>query len=191
MKILMLFSDGFEEIETAAPADLLRRAGVSVELCSITGQNTLTGSHGIRFLSDTVLPDTVDAETAAKIAERYDGVILPGGQPNASTMQKDERVICIVKSFYAKGKLTAAICAAPCVFEKAEILEGKRATSYPECIDPASCAEYVQERVVCDGTVITSRGAGTAIDFGLEILRGIGLSEQAETIRTQILYERG
>lgn len=176
MKILMLFSDGFEEIETAAPADLLRRAGVSVELCSITGQNTLTGSHGIRFLSDTVLPDTVDAETAAKIAERYDGVILPGGQPNASTMQKDERVICIVKSFYAKGKLTAAICAAPCVFEKAGILEGKRATSYPECIDPASCAEYVQERVVCDGTVITSRGAGTAIDFGLEILRGIGLS---------------
>ena len=113
------------------------------------------------------MPDTVDAETAAKIAERYDGVILPGGQPNASTMQKDERVICIVKSFYAKGKLTAAICAAPCVFEKAGILEGKRATSYP------------------------SRGAGTAIDFGLEILRGIGLSEQAETIRTQILYERG
>ncbi len=188
MKILMLFSDGFEEIETAAPADLLRRAGVSVELCSITGQNTLTGSRGIRFLSDTVLPDTVDAETAAKIAERYDGVILPGGQPNASTLQKDERVIYIVKSFYAKGKLIAAICAAPCVFEKAGILEGKRATSYPECIDPASCAEYVQERVVRDGTVITSRGAGTAIDFGLEILRGLGLSEQAETIRTQILY---
>ena len=188
MKMLMLMSDGFEEIEAAAPADLLRRGGVSVELCSITGETVLNGSRGIRFLSDTVLPAEIDAESASALAETYDGVILPGGQPNAGTLRDDNRVIRIVKAFSAKGKLTAAICAAPCVFEKAGILEGKKATSYPDCIDPASCAEYTQDRVVRDGSVITSRGAGTAIDFGLEILRGLGLSQQAETVRAQILY---
>ncbi|MFR1517338.1 MAG: DJ-1 family glyoxalase III [Clostridia bacterium] len=187
MKLFMLLSDGFEEIEAAAPADLLRRAGVSVEICSITGRNTVNGARGIRFLSDSVLPETIDSEGAAKISEIYDGVILPGGQPNAGTLRDDERVIRIVKAFYQKGKITAAICAAPCIFEKAGILKGKKATSYPDCIDPASCAEYTQDRVVRDGTVITSRSAGTAIDFGLEILRGLGLSEEAESVRAQIL----
>ena len=74
------------------------------------------------------------------------------------------------------------------MFERAGILTDKKATSYPGCIDPASCAEYRQDRVVRDGTVITSRAAGTAIDFGLEILRGLGLAEQAESVRAQILY---
>lgn len=188
MKLLMLISDGFEEIETAAPADLLRRAGVCVEVCSITGQSIVKGSRGISFLSDTLLPESVGEAAAAALAEQYDGVILPGGQPNAGTLRDDGRVLRIVNAFYKQQKITAAICAAPCVFEKAGLLTGRRATSYPGCIDPTSCGEYLSDRVVRDGSLITSRGAGTAIDFSLEILRALGLPEQAETVCAQILY---
>lgn len=188
MKMLMLFSDGFEEIEAAAPIDLLRRAGVSVETCSITENSTLTGAHGIPFGADSVLPQEIDTAKVEALAASYDGLLLPGGQPNAGTLCGDTRVLQIVQAFFAADKITAAICAAPCVFERAGILTDKKATSYPGCIDPASCAEYRQDRVVRDGTVITSRAAGTAIDFGLEILRGLGLAEQAESVRAQILY---
>ena len=83
MKMLMLFSDGFEEIEAAAPVDLLRRAGVSVETCSITENSTLTGAHGIPFGSDSILPPEIDAPKAEALAAAYDGLLLPGGQPNA------------------------------------------------------------------------------------------------------------
>lgn len=188
MKMLMLISDGFEEIEAAAPIDLLRRAGVSVTVCSTTGRKTLTGAHEIQLLAEEVLPAAIGGNDAAQLASSYDGVILPGGQPNASTLRDDERVIAIVKAFSAAGKITAAICAAPCVLEKAGILQGKRATSFPGCIDPASCASYEETRAVRDGTVITSRSAGTAIDFGIEILRGLGLSDQADAVRSAILY---
>ena len=184
----MLLSNGFEEVEAAAPADLLIRGGVSVEMCSITGNSVLTGAHQMKYLADTVLPDDVTEQDAASLAAIYDGVILPGGQPNAGTLRDDERVGHIVRAFYEAEKITAAICAAPCVFEKAGMLKNRKATSYPECVDPASCGMYTQDRVVRDGTVITSRSAGTALDFGFEILCALGLADTAETIRSQILY---
>ena len=78
MKMLMLFSDGFEEIEAAAPIDLLRRAGVSVETCSITENSTLTGAHGIPFGADSVLPQELGTAKAEALAASYDGLLLPG-----------------------------------------------------------------------------------------------------------------
>ena len=93
MKMLMLFSDGFEEIEAAAPIDLLRRAGVSVETCSITENSTLTGAHGIPFGADSVLPQELGTAKAEALAASYDGLLLPGGQPNAGTLCGDTRVL--------------------------------------------------------------------------------------------------
>lgn len=146
-----------------------------METCSITENSTLTGAHGIPFGADSVLPQELDTAKAEALAASYDGLLLPGGQPNAGTLCGDTRVLQIVQAFFAADKITAAICAAPCVFERAGILTDKKATSYPGCIDPASCAEYRQDRVVRDGTVITSRAAGTAIDFGLEICGDLAL----------------
>lgn len=188
MKMLMLMSNGFEEVEAAAPVDILRRAGVSVDMCSITGNEEIEGSHSIRFITDTVLMNVITENDASEIAETYDGVILPGGQPNAGTLRDDERVNRIVRAFYDKGKITAAICASPCVFEKLGILKGRRATSYPGCVEPDSCGEYTNERAVRDGKIITGRSAGTAIDFGLEILRGLGLSGEADKVKDAIIY---
>ena len=100
----------------------------------------------------------------------------------------DMRVNEIVMAFYNKSKVIAAICASPCTFEKLGLLEGRKATSYPGCINPDSCGEYTQEPAVRDGNVITGRSAGAAIDFGFEILKGLGLESEAETVKAQIIY---
>ena len=188
MKMMVLLSNGFEEVEAVAPVDILKRAGVAVDIYSTTGHDILKGAHNIDFIADEILPDNMNDNDYDKISKDYDGVILPGGLPNAHNLRDDMRVNEIVMAFYNKSKVIAAICASPCTFEKLGLLEGRKATSYPGCINPNSCGEYTQEPAVRDGNVITGRSAGAAIDFGFEILKGLGLESEAETVKAQIIY---
>ena len=188
MKMMVLLSNGFEEVEAVAPVDILKRAGVAVDIYSTTGHDILKGAHNIDFIADEILPDNMNDNDYDKISKDYDGVILPGGLPNAHNLRDDMRVNEIVMAFYNKSKVIAAICASPCTFEKLGLLEGRKATSYPDCINPDSCGEYTQEPAVRDGNVITGRSAGAAIDFGFEILKGLGLESEAETVKAQIIY---
>lgn len=188
MKMMVLLSNGFEEVEAVAPVDILKRAGVAVDIYSTTGNDILKGAHNIDFIADEILPDNMNDNDYDKISKDYDGVILPGGLPNAHNLRDDMRVNEIVMAFYNKSKVIAAICASPCTFEKLGLLEGRKATSYPGCINPDSCGEYTQEPAVRDGNVITGRSAGAAIDFGFEILKGLGLESEAETVKAQIIY---
>lgn len=188
MKMMVLLSNGFEEVEAVAPVDILKRAGVVVDIYSTTGHDILKGAHNIDFIADKILPDNMNDNDCDIISKDYDGVILPGGLPNAHNLRDDIRVNDIVMAFYNKSKMVAAICASPCTFEKLGLLEGKKATSYPGCINPDSCGEYTQEPAVRDGNVITGRSAGAAIDFGFEILKGLGLESEAETVKAQIIY---
>ncbi len=181
MNILMLISNGFEEVEALTVVDLLRRGGVKVNMCSMTGDSVLHGSHGIDVIANSVWKnDEFDFD-------EYDGVVLPGGLPNAHTLRDDERVIDIVKHFALQNKITAAICAAPCVLERAGLLKGKEATSYPGCIDEKQCNYQEIPTVVCDN-VVTSRGVGTAIDFALSLLRVLKGPDVAADISEAILY---
>lgn len=188
MKMMVLLSNGFEEVEAVTPVDILKRAGVAVDIYSTTGHDILKGAHNIDFIADEILPDNMNDNDYDKISKDYDGVILPGGLPNAHNLRDDMRVNEIVMAFYNKSKVIAAICASPCTFEKLGLLEGRKATSYPGCINPDSCGEYTQEPAVRDGNVITGRSAGAAIDFGFEILKGLGLESEAETVKAQIIY---
>lgn len=188
MKMMVLLSNGFEEVEAVAPVDILKRAGVAVDIYSITGGDILKGAHNIDFLADKILPNDMKNGDYDSISEDYDGVILPGGLPNAHNLRDDIRVNEIVMAFYNKSKVIAAICASPCTFEKLGLLEGKKATSYPGCINPKSCGEYTQDVAVRDGNIITGRSAGAALDFGFEILKGLGLEKEAETVKSQIIY---
>lgn len=188
MKMMVLLSNGFEEVEAVAPVDILKRAGVAVDIYSTTGHDVLKGAHNIDFIADEILPDNMNDNDYDKISKDYDGVILPGGLPNAHNLRDDMRVNEIVMAFYNKSKVIAAICASPCTFEKLGLLEGRKATSYPGCINPDSCGEYTQEPAVRDGNVITGRSAGAAIDFRFEILKGLGLESEAETVKAQIIY---
>lgn len=189
MKVLMLVSDGFEEVEALTVVDMLRRGGVTVDIWSITGSRTLVGSHQIVVEADGVLPAKGEGGFC-DLEQVYDALVLPGGLPNSHTLRDDERVRELARTFYRANKLVSAICAAPCVLEAAGLLEGRAATSYPGCLDENRC-KYRQESVVCSGRIVTSRGVGTALPFAFALLEELGLPEEAKQLRKSVLYLGG
>lgn len=181
-RMLMLVSNGFEEIEAIGTVDILRRCGVSVTVCSITGSLTVTSSRNITVVCDSVLEDgLIDVN-------QWDGVILPGGQPNADTLRDTPEVIALVRAFYRADKLCCAICAAPIVLEKAGLLEGKQVTSYPDCLADESRCIFTGAPVVIDDHLITGRGPGVTCDFAFAISDALGLSERCAEVRRAMLF---
>lgn len=179
-KAVMLFAEGFEEVEALMTADLLMRGGVQVQLVSITEEMTVTGSHGIRTGMDTTI-DKVDLK-------EQDAVIIPGGMPGTINLGESDAVAEVLKEMNRQGKLVGAICAAPSVLGKCGILEGKKATCYPGYEEKMTGAEFVNEMVVVDGNVVTSRGLGTSMEFGFGILELLISKEKAEEVRKQIVF---
>jgi 4-methyl-5(b-hydroxyethyl)-thiazole monophosphate biosynthesis len=159
MRVLVPLAEGFEEIEAVTIVDVLRRASIEVVTAALA-RNPVRGSHGIAVSADARLDDV--------LGEEFDAVVLPGGMPGSRTLRDDERVLRIVRGLHARNKLVAAVCAAPIVLEAAGVLSGKRATSYPGNELPS--ARYVEERVVVDGELVTSRGPGTALEFALALV---------------------
>ena len=162
MKIAILLANGFEEIEALSPVDLLRRAGLSIDLIGI-GEKTVTGSHGIKISADIV---SDDADINA-----YDAVILPGGMPGTLNLDKSEFTEKIIDSIIAKGGRIAAICAAPLILGRRHLLEGKRATCYPGFEEELLGAIITGESVVTDGLITTAKGMGVALEFAKELVR--------------------
>jgi len=139
----------------------------------------MTSARMVKVIPDTVI-DSVKAED-------FDMIVLPGGQPGSDNLNADPRVRELVIGFSRKGKLTGAICAAPIVLASAGVLRGKRATSYPSYKDKLGGAVYEEKSVVTDGTVLTSRGAGTALNFGLAIVERLVNKEKAQKIKESML----
>jgi 4-methyl-5(b-hydroxyethyl)-thiazole monophosphate biosynthesis len=173
---LVLLAEGFEELEAIAIVDVLRRVGVKVMLAGL-GKGPVKSVHDVTIATDGVI-DEVDAAG-------FDAIVLPGGTPGAKRLREDGRVLALVKSFYQAGKWTCAVCAAPTVLEAAGVLAGKRATSYPG--NPLPSANYVEDRVVVDGNLITSRGPGTAVDFALAIAERLAGPKPAAEQRSAML----
>lgn len=179
-KALILFADGMEECEGLIVVDLLRRAHVEVDIVSITDQEVITSSHGIRLYCDTLI-DHVDFS-------QYDMLILPGGMPGTTNLKENNVVREQIRQFNESGRKVAAICAAPSVFADVGILEGKRATVHPNFRDDMQGAELVNEEVVIDGNITTSWGLGGAIPFGLELARQLTDADTVNKIRSAIGY---
>jgi 4-methyl-5(b-hydroxyethyl)-thiazole monophosphate biosynthesis len=174
--ITVLF-DGFEEIEAVTIIDLLRRAEIKV---TTLGLNSLEarGGRDIRVKADMLFDD---------FNGPFDAIVLPGG-PGTGNLAASEKLLCLIRSAHASGKICAAICAAPTVLAKAGILEGKTATCYPGCEAQMQGAEVVEDDVVTDDNIITSRAVGTAIPFALEIIEEMMGEEIAKKIGTATLY---
>jgi 4-methyl-5(b-hydroxyethyl)-thiazole monophosphate biosynthesis len=175
-RVLIPLANGCEELEAVTLIDLLRRAGAEVVVAALQGR-AAAGAHGIGIAADA----TLDAVAAAE----FDLVVLPGGEPGATHLKEDPRVIALVKRHAAAGKWVAAICAAPKVLAAAGLLDGKLATSYPGYIDdhPAPGMRFVTQPVVVDGHIVTSRGPGTAMEFALvliELLLGRSARDKVE-----------
>ncbi|MCI7491628.1 MAG: DJ-1/PfpI family protein [Lachnobacterium sp.] len=180
-KIGIFMADGCEEIEGLTVVDIVRRAGMEIETISITDKAEVTSSHKVTFKTDTTKADA-DFDS-------YDGIVLPGGMPGTLNLGADETVDRVIREFAAQGKLVSAICAAPSVLGQAGLLEGKKATCHPGFEDKLLGATWLEEPVVVDGNVITSRGMGTAIAFALEIVRYFADDESVEKIKTGLVYQ--
>lgn len=168
-RVLCLLAPGFEEIETVTPIDLLRRAGAEVVTVSLNGRREVTGRSGI----------TVHADSLDFPHQDFDLFLLPGG-PGVQALRADGRAAKLAASYFATGKLVAAICAAPGILQDAGLLEGRRFTAHSSLHAELPSA-LGAERVVEDGNLITSRGAGTALDFGLALVRRMfGPEKEAE-----------
>jgi protein deglycase len=175
---LVLLADGFEEIEAVTIIDVLRRGEVEVTTASLGGAR-VTGSHQISLEADALL--------AAVSVESFDALVLPGG-PAAKTLREDARAQATIKRAAAAGKVLAAVCAGPTALEAAGALVGKRATSYPGNALPS--ARQVEESVVIDGNVITSRGPGTTMAFALALLEQLRGLQIANATAERLLFTR-
>jgi len=162
-RVLVPLATGSEELEAVTLIDLLRRAQIEVVSAGLTS-GPVKCSRGTVLIPDVTLDEALHQD--------FDMIVLPGGQPGAAHLEQDGRVIALLKKMAAAGKYTAAICAAPKVLAVAGLLDDKRFTSYPKAVD---LTEFPRARpesraVVRDGTVLTSRGPGTAMDFALELI---------------------
>lgn len=167
---LVILGDNFEEIEALTPVDILRRAEVDVTLASRTGSLEVTGRSGIKVLAECLLGD-------AKAAGPFDLVVLPGG-PGTGVLRADSRVIEIVREQATAGRWIGAICAAPVVLKDAGILKGKRITGHFSILEELPNI-LEKEEVVIDGNLITSRGAGTSVQFALALVEKLCGYEKA------------
>jgi len=166
-KIAVFLAEGFEEGEALFVVDILRRAGFQCNSVSIN-EKMVKGCHGIEVLTDKIISDEI---------KEYDMIVLPGGLPGATNLRDDERVIELVKYFdKAPEKFVAAICAAPMILEKAGIIKGRTVTSYPgeEYTTLLKDANYVEDIVVVDDHLITSRGPASTLPFAYTLVDALG-----------------
>jgi 4-methyl-5(b-hydroxyethyl)-thiazole monophosphate biosynthesis len=179
-RVLCLLIDGFEELETVAPIDLLRRAGAQVTIASVRGEPWVTGRCQMVLKADLPL-----AEVVAAVAD-FNLLLIPGG-PGVSALRSDGQAARLAREFHARGLPVAAICAAPTVLADAGLLSGKRYTAHGS-VKGELPAVIENAPVVEDGLVITSRGAGTSIEFGLALVGRLFGPEKARAIAQSISW---
>lgn len=180
-KVMVMLSPGFEEGETVEILDVLRRGGFSVDSVSIAGEY-VPGAHKITLKADKVLPKDT------KAFKDYDMIVLPGGWTGVDNMIADQRVLDLVRHYNTSGKWVAAMCAAPNVLAKADVIKGKTITAYPgKKTEPFyTGAKYVRDTVVIDGRMVTSRGPGTALPFAFALVDVLG--GDSDFIKGRFLY---
>ena len=179
-KIAIFFGEGFEEIEALTVVDLCRRAGIDIQMVSITGEAVVTGSHNIAVGMDAKIEEIDFSD--------LDMMILPGGMPGTKNLEAHGALMEKLDAYYADGKYIAAICAAPSIFGHRGYLKGRKACCFPGYEKELEGATVTMDSVTQDGHVITSRGMGTAMDFGLKIVEVLGGKELAEQKAASILY---
>ena len=180
-KVGVFFGTGYEEIEALTVVDLLRRVNIDVQCISIDNQKQVMGSHNINVDMDAGIND-IDFDS-------LDMIVCPGGMPGTKNLEACDALTQQVKRFYENGKLIGAICAAPSIFGHMGLLKGRKACIFPGMEAELTGAEVVYDDVVQSEHVITSRGMGTAIAFGLKIIENLLDMETAEALGKKIVYQ--
>ena len=192
-KVVVFLAEGFEEVEALTPVDYLRRAGIEVTTAVVgtadSGESLLVkGSHDIQVSADTTL-ERLASENKLNPAA-WDGVVVPGGLPGADNLAASAETGAFLTAMAGAGKLVCAICASPArVLAPLGLLAGKAFTCYPgeEAKVFTAGAEWKQDRVVVDGNIITSRGAGSAGEFSCAIVAELLGEAEAKKLAERLL----
>ncbi|HEX3007630.1 MAG TPA: DJ-1 family glyoxalase III [Bacteroidales bacterium] len=180
-KVFVHFADGFEEIEALAPVDILRRAGCEVTMVSVMGRKEVTSSRGVKVIADKLFEEV-----------NYSGadmLVLPGGMPGSKHLDEHAGLKEKLKEANQQGKLIGAICAAPMVLGHLGLLKGKRATCYPGNESALEGAILSSKGVEKDGTIITAKGAGVSVKFGLTLVEVLVGAEKANEVKEKMMVE--
>lgn len=174
---LLILADGAEEMEAIISADVLRRGGVSVTVAGLAGSQPVKCSRDVIIVPDAALDDALKKGP-------YDVVVLPGGLKGAETLAESAVVKKILQEQEKSGRLIAAICAAPIALKSHSIGIGKSLTSHSSKTAEMSEGQYkyLEDRVVVDGQLVTSRGPGTAFEFALTIVELMMGKEKADSL---------
>lgn len=182
--IYLFLAEGFEEVEALTPIDMLRRAGCKVTTVAVGNALSVVGSHGIEVKADALIDDI--SEDDARGSEL---IVLPGGMPGTTNIDKSEKAHRLINAAYDNGKRLAAICAAPMILGKMGLLEGKNAVCYTGFEEYLKGATVCTQKAVTDGRITTARGAGAAIEFALELVTVICGKDVSEKIRHGIIAD--
>ncbi|HAE52225.1 MAG TPA: DJ-1 family protein [Ruminococcus sp.] len=163
--IYVYLAEGFEEIEALTPVDLLRRSGKKVVTVGV-GDNVIVGSHGIPVVCDTIAQEAV-------LSYELEMIVLPGGMPGTLNLEKSGYVQAAIDYCTDNNKFIGAICAAPSILGHKGLLNGRTAVCYEGFEQQLTGAVIGEDSVVCDGNIITARGAGVAVKFALKLIEKV------------------
>ncbi len=180
--VLVPLTTGSEELEAVGAVNLLRRAGCEVVVAGLE-EPPIVCARRLRIVPD--------ARWADLRPEEFDALALPGGAEGTRRFLDRPDLIAAVRALHDAGRWVAAICAAPLVLQAAGLLRGRRATSHPSVRERLTDPVYSEEAVVVDGRVITSRGAGTVVPFGLALVGALCGPEAAARVAREIVYTGG
>jgi protein deglycase len=176
-RFCLFLGDGFDDIEAVALIDLLRRAGVAIDIHGV-GRERIRSYSGLEYTADFAF-----REGTVLDVRRYDGILLPGG-PGVANLLSREGLIQAIREFHAAGKLIYAICGAPLLLDKAGVLGGRRFTCLPSVAPRIASGSYCEADVVRDGNIVTSKALGTSIDGALALIEAIVSPAKKEEIRS-------
>lgn len=179
-KCAIFLADGFETCEGLITIDMLRRAGVEIDMISMNDDLTVTTSQKVVLQAEVLYKDADPAD--------YDVLILPGGKVGTANLEACESLKEALLRHFESGKLTCAICAAPSIFGHLGMLQGKKYTCFPD-FDGEYGGEYQMELAVNDGNLVTGRGMGATIEFAREILKQIVDEETLKKVQHGMQYE--
>lgn len=182
IRALMIVGDGFEEIEAIAIVDILRRAKIKVTIAAIDFK-LVTGKHEIMIKSDCLLEKVKD------LPYEFDILLLPGGITSVNSTIESKEALKIIKNFAKNKKRIAAICAAPKILNHLGLIKNKKVTSHPSIKDELTQSTYLEESVVIDENLITSRGPGTAMDLGFILVELLKNKEEATKLKVAMVAE--
>ncbi|KAG4969028.1 hypothetical protein JHK87_034679 [Glycine soja] len=182
-KILVPIANGSEEMEAVIIIDILRRAKAKVVVASVEDKLEIVASRKVKLEADMLLDE------AAKLS--YDLIVLPGGLGGAQTFANSETLVSLLKKQRESNIYYGAICASPAlVLEPHGLLKGKKATAFPVMCNKLSDQSEVENRVVVDGNLITSRGPGTSIEFALAIVEKLFGRKLALELAKAVVFAR-